>query len=229
MTRVLAALIAVLVVVDVILADQARWTVVVAVAGTIVILLVAHRAGVTRVDIGLSRDRFGAGLRWGGVISALVLVAFTVAAFLPSLTSAFDDDRTPDGAAGVLMKVLVVIPLRTVLLEEIAFRGVLWGYIARHRGHVRATVVSSVLFGLWHVPIAIVSLRTNEGLERFAGDVLASVVVVVTVVIAMTIAGVILSELRRRSGSLIAPALVHWTVNSAGTIVGALHHTLAGN
>lgn len=227
MRRTLIALIAALAVIDVILIDQARWTVVVAAAGTLVILLMARNAGMTRADLGLARERMGAGLRWGGAVSLLVLAAFAAAAFLPFLESAFDDDRTPGGAAAVLVKVMLIIPLRTVVLEEIAFRGVLWGYIDRRRGHVRATLVSSVLFGLWHVPIAIMSLRTNDGLERFSGNVVAGIAAVAAVVIAMTAAGIILSELRRRSGSLLAPALVHWTVNSAATVVGALHPALS--
>ena len=39
--------------------------------------------------------------------------------------------------------------------EELTFRGVLWGLLRRDRGARAATVLSSVLFGLWHVPAAL--------------------------------------------------------------------------
>ncbi len=223
----MTAVIAVLIVVDLVLIDQARWTVAVALTGTVALLLLARRVGLTRADLGLAPERVGAGLRWGGALSAVILSAYAVAAFLPALESAFDDERTPHSLGAVVLKVLVVIPLRTVLLEEVAFRGVIWALVRRRHGHVRATALSSALFGLWHVPIAVVSLRTNDGLASFSDSVLGGVAVVVTIVIAMTVAGVVLAELRRRTDSLVAPALVHWTVNSAGTVIGAAQHALS--
>ena len=42
-----------------------------------------------------------------------------------------------------------------VVAEELTFRGVLWGLLRRDRGARAATVLSSVLFGLWHVPAAL--------------------------------------------------------------------------
>jgi membrane protease YdiL (CAAX protease family) len=35
-------------------------------------------------------------------------------------------------------------------------------------------------------------------------------------------AGLVLAELRRRSGSLLAPGLLHWATNGLGYLVGAL-------
>ena len=43
------------------------------------------------------------------------------------------------------------MPLGTVLLEEVAFRGVLWGLLAHMDGPRVATLVSHSLFGLWHI------------------------------------------------------------------------------
>ena len=47
--------------------------------------------------------------------------------------------------------VLVAIPLGTVLPEELAFRGLLLSLLERRWSVPAATLLSSVLFGLWHV------------------------------------------------------------------------------
>lgn len=218
----LVAVLCVLVVTDLVLFDQSGWTVGVAVLASLVLLWLARSQGLTRADLGLSREHLPDGLRWGAAVSVVLLVGCVVAAQLPFLASAFDDDRTPDGTAAVLLKVLVVIPLRTVLLEELAFRGVIHGWVARARGERAALVWSSLAFGLWHVPPALLVIRTNEALEWAAGSVVLTAVVVLGVVAGTAVAGWVLGWLRRRTGSLAAPALVHWSVNSATTVVGHL-------
>jgi membrane protease YdiL (CAAX protease family) len=121
------------------------------------------------------------------------------------------------------MTALVVIPLATVLPEEIAFRGVLWGLVTRDRGARVATITTSVLFGLWHV---LPSLRLNEvnpAVAAVVGDGWPAVVVAVSGAVLFTgLAGVLFCELRRRSGSLLAPIGLHWAVNGLGVLVSAL-------
>jgi uncharacterized protein len=51
----------------------------------------------------------------------------------------------------MMLTAFVLIPIGTVLLEEVAFRGVLWGLLPTARGTAVATIGSSVLFSLWHV------------------------------------------------------------------------------
>ena len=45
----------------------------------------------------------------------------------------------------------MVVPLGTVVPEELAFRGLLLALLARGRGVRAATLLSSGLFGLWHI------------------------------------------------------------------------------
>jgi len=78
-------------------------------------------------------------------------VVFAVGAALPSTRDAFRDARYHLGWGGAFLTAFLLIPLGTVLFEEVAFRGVLWGLLRRGRGTVTATAVSSALFGLWHV------------------------------------------------------------------------------
>jgi membrane protease YdiL (CAAX protease family) len=49
----------------------------------------------------------------------------------------------------------------------------------------------------------------------------AQLLVVVAVVAFTAVAGLVFCELRRRSGSLLAPAGLHWAVNGLGVVVAA--------
>lgn len=202
--------------VDVLLINQDMWTVAVALPAVALLGLLAHTVGLDATDLGLRRDRLAAGLRWGGVLSVLVVIGYGVIVWAPALSPAFDDERTPENLADVLVKVLVVIPLRTVLLEEFAFRGVIWGALARERGQRIATWGSAVAFGFWHIPPSLVVLGSNEALET--DTPVTTVLVVLGIVVATTAAGVLFAELRRRTQSLAAPAVLHWTINSAGVL-----------
>lgn len=206
--------------VDLLLMDQESWTVAVAVLAAVLLAMLARAAGLDAADLGLSRERLADGLRVGGVLSALVLAGMVVATQIPALASAFHDERTPDELVPMLVKVGLVIPLRTVLLEELAFRGVLWGWLAKTRGEPAAVVGSSLAFGLWHVPPALVVLKTNDALSTTTA--LGSALVIGGIVAGTATAGLLFAELRRRTGSLAAPALLHWTVNSAGTVASYL-------
>ena len=76
---------------------------------------------------------------------------FAAGAALPLTRDAFRDARYHSNTGHALLTAFVLIPLGTVLFEEVAFRGVLWALLRRWRGTRTATAVSSALFGLWHV------------------------------------------------------------------------------
>jgi hypothetical protein len=57
----------------------------------------------------------------------------------------------------------------TILLEKVAFRGVLWGLVNSDHGAARATLVSSVLFGLWHVLSSSGLNQTNPAVADLVG------------------------------------------------------------
>ncbi|CCQ17816.1 putative integral membrane protein [Rhodococcus sp. AW25M09] len=95
--------------------------------------------------------------------------------------------------------VLFRIPVGTVLTEELLFRGVL---------DAAAPALSPIFFGLWHVHPA-----------RAAGDS------VIGTVFATTAAGLVFSWLRARSGSVLAPALLHYFLNASGAVLASLAAT----
>ena len=114
---------------------------------------------------------------------------------------------------------LIRIPLGTALSEELIFRGALLGLYLRRRTFLRAALFSSLAFGLWHVVTAMGSVQSNA-----AGEVLASpaaqVAGVAATVVATGAAGMVFCWLRRRSGSVLAPALTHAALNGLAVVGG---------
>jgi membrane protease YdiL (CAAX protease family) len=116
-----------------------------------------------------------------------------------------------------------MIPVGTVLLEEVAFRSVLWGMLSRHTRMWQTLLASSVLFGLWHILPATAS-ASNQAIGAAVGGLGAfGPILVVTGTIAFTaLGGFVAGELRRRTGSLLAPVGMHWATNALGVIFGVV-------
>lgn len=195
-----------------------------AVAGAL--LLVAKGAGLTPSQVGLDSRRWRTGVGYAGAAAGLTGAAYTaayeLAAAVPGTRSVFIDERYRLAPAHALFTAAVGVPLGTVVLEEVAFRGVLWGLVRRDRGAVTATVVSSALFGLWHIGPALQLGRANRAVGDIIGrDPLAQVLTVGGVALFTALAGAVLCELRRRGGSLLAPMGLHWAANGLGVLVSA--------
>lgn len=196
----------------------AGWYVPLCVSTTAVLLLIARWDGLTREALGLGAGSARRGLRWGFVLAGAVLAVFLVGLAVPFTRDAFLDERAAGLTAEQLVfRVLVRVPLGTVLLEEMAFRGVLWAMVGRRWGPAWATATSSLLFGLWHVPPARGLTRANEAAGAVFGTGPTAVALSVAAAVAGTaLAGVFLCELRRRSGSLLPPVALHCALNGAG-------------
>ena len=63
----------------------------------------------------------------------------------------------------------MVIPLGTVIPEEFAFRGVLWGLLHRRSGPLGRDPVSSAVFGVWHVLPALAGGSANQAMDAVVG------------------------------------------------------------
>ena len=176
--------------------------------------LIARAAGLTADALGLARRRLPSGLRWGTTAAGTIAAGYGAAALLPVVRDTVADSTI--SWSQTLLKALVIIPLVTVIPEEFAFRGVLFGLVRRDAGRYWATAVSSALFGLWHVQSALGGGSANESVTAVIGD--AAVLRVVGTVLLTGLAGVVLCELRFRSGSLAAPILAHWALNGLGEI-----------
>ena len=186
------------------------------------LLLFARWTGLSWAQLGLCSTRLRSGLRWGLGAVGVVAVIYAIGLVLPATRSAFLDSRTHLGLTGGLMLALVVIPISTVLLEEVAFRSVLWGMLSRHAGTVRTLLVSSALFCLWHRLPAFHVQAMNRGVGQAVGSSSgsATLIVVLGTVLLTAIGGLVAGELRRRSGSVLASVGMHWATNGLGVLFG---------
>ena len=186
-----------------------------------VLVVWARLDGLSWSQLGLGRDRLGAGCRWGLAAIGLVTGVYVVGVLLPLTRPAFQDVRYHLPLPDVLRTAFLVIPLGTVFLEELAFRSVLWGMLARHQRRWQVLVTTSVLFGFWHVLPALHVGATNRGVSDAVGGAGSAAVVVGTVALT-TVGGLVFGELRRRSDSVLASAGAHWATNALGVLFGLL-------
>jgi uncharacterized protein len=196
--------------------------------GALLLLALGRAAGLSWSDLGLDPDAAGAGLRYGAVAAVLVAVGYAGCAAVPHAHRFFRDTRYRLGPRAALWVAFVVVPLATVVPEEVAFRGLIWGLLDREGGAALAAVGSSVLFGVWHVLPALHVTRTSTLLASGQRAPARRVLVVVAVVVGTTLAGLVLAELRRRSGSLLAPSLLHLATNAGGVLAAAWVWSLTG-
>ncbi len=153
--------------------------------------------------IGLARATMARGLAYGGAVFALVVAVITLVALISATRGALHDSRVHVPLATMLFRVLVAIPLGTVVLEELAFRGTLLGLLRRRLPVWWAVATIAVLFGLWHV---------KDVFHNASGGI--AVGTVLSTFAFTTVAGVGFGWLRVRSDSLLAPVLAHIATNS---------------
>jgi uncharacterized protein len=191
--------------------------------GALVLLLAGRVAGLSWAQLGLAPDRFAAGLAAGLAGAVLVAAALAGAVALPATRRAFLDSRYDVPLREAARTALVTIPLATVVFEETAFRGVIWGEIERTAGVIAATAGSALLFGVWHVLPALHVSRTSTAIVGAgARSSRRTLVTVLGVVVGTALAGVVLAVLRWWTGSLVTPVLVHWAVNGCAVIASSV-------
>lgn len=136
-------------------------------AATCALLALARRSGLSWSELGFHRGPRG--LRIGGALALAVAGVYAVGIAVPATRRFFRDERALSlSRARALEEALLQVPVGTVLLEEVGFRGVLHALLARSHGPRTATAVSSALFGLWHVLPAIDMMAANPALSGLA-------------------------------------------------------------
>jgi uncharacterized protein len=186
------------------------------------LVVLARQVGLTWSELGLSRRAVLPGLKYALISVLAVALVYAVGAAVPFIRPAFDDVRYQLHLGAALLAAFIVVPLGTVLLEEVAFRGVLLGLVNRHRGAAWASITSSILFGLWHIMPSLHLGRFNSAVGgTLGGDATGRVLTVLAAVGFTALAGLLLCELRRRSGSLLAAAALHWATNGLGLLLAA--------
>jgi membrane protease YdiL (CAAX protease family) len=184
-------------------------------------ILVARRAGTTWTSMGLRPDRARRGAVVGGaIVGAIaigVVIAVAASAFIPELRELFQRDDIVNGSVGwVLFQALVRIPLATALYEEVLFRGIVFGMFARRYSPLVAGVVTSLLFGFWHIlPTLEMSPLADTGTYLGLG------VTIIGSVVGTAIAGLGFLLVRLYANSTLASVLAHIGTNSVA-MLGAL-------
>ena len=192
-------------------------------AATGALLAAARRSGLSWADLGLARDGVRPGLRWGLAAAGPVAAGLGVALAAPPLRPLVADARVAGlDARGVAGQVLVRIPLGTVLWEEVAFRGVLLAALARVLPARQAVLGTAVVFGLWHVRPTASAVTANVLVSRPVPTAL----VVTAGCLTTVAAGLVFSGLRTRSGSLLAPVMLHLATNCLGLIAAVAANRL---
>ncbi|MDQ0381629.1 CPBP family intramembrane glutamic endopeptidase [Amycolatopsis thermophila] len=184
-----------------------------------VLIGLGRLAGLGWAEMGLSARHGGRSARTGGIACLVVVAGFAVALAVPALRTLFHDGRVGRPPVGeVVWLALVRIPLGTVLVEEVAFRGVLPALLGGgDRWRWRPVLGASALFGLWHL-LPSLALRRNAAVDAAAGQIPLPVLSVLAMAGAAA-AGVALCALRYGGRGILAPALVHLALNSGGLVL----------
>lgn len=177
-----------------------------------------------RFALGLSWAQMGmtnwiSGLVWGGACILVVAVGMAAGVAIPRLHPLFADERVQSATgADVAHKSLVELPLGTVLLEEVVFRGVLMGLLTASYGRVWGLVGSSIVFGFWHILPALEMHSAHPMASRLGSGWRAQLTTVIGTILATSAAGLLFGLLLWGSGSILAPMGQHWATNSTGSI-----------
>lgn len=197
-----------------------HWYVRTCLLGAVVLLGIGLLDHQTWESMGLGLGSYLSGLLWGAGCVVAVMLLYVVGAAIPFTRTFFHDERGGEqGGLELMRNALVVVPFGTVLLEEVAFRGVLLAMVTSRYGVVWGVAVSSVAFGLWHILPSLVMHESNAGVAATIGTgTRAQVVSVVLSVVGTAIAGVVFCLLILGSGSLLAPMGLHWATNGLGFV-----------
>lgn len=193
----------------------------VSLVGAASLVLLARRAGVFPGGMGFRSSTLGSGLRVGGLAAGIVIALVAMIGAIPASRELFADARFAGiGGAETAYDSLVRIPLGTALGEEIAFRGALLGMFLLWMSPLRATLLSSLLFGLWHVLPAVEALETTA--VDLGENAVVDVASVIAQVVVTAVAGVLFSWLRFRGRNIVAPVVAHWALNGSALVAGWL-------
>lgn len=130
----------------------------------------------------------------------------------------------------MLVELLLRLPINVALLEEIAFRGLLYGALRRSTSVPVATVVSALGFAGWHITVTATTAAetnlSNAKLPRFLKPLLQPLAVLGGM-LSTGIAGALFALVRERTGSLAGAIVAHWVVDSLMVLALWLRRTPA--
>ncbi|EID08833.1 CPBP family intramembrane glutamic endopeptidase [Mycolicibacterium phlei] len=190
-------------------------------AAAVALVLLMRARGLGWAELGLGREHWKTGAGYALAAVGVVATVIAIGLLLPWTRPMFMNNNYAT-ISGALVASMIIIPLQTVIPEELAFRGVLHGALNRAWGFRGVAAAGSLLFGLWHIASSLGLTSGNVGFTKlFGGGVMGTVAGVVLAVAATAVAGFVFTWLRRRSGSLLAPIALHWSLNGLGALAAA--------
>lgn len=183
------------------------------------LIAIAWAHGLSSYELGIGPRTWVTGLIWSGGIVLVVGAVIGIAGGIPRTRHLFADDRiTEVSGITTARRALLDIPFGTVLVEEFAFRGVLFALCASLWGTTTAIVLTSVLFGLWHISP---SLEMHDAHTATSGSPIPTIL---STILVTGLGGIVFALLRVFTGSLFPPAALHWAMNGSGVVVGWFVH-----
>jgi Type II CAAX prenyl endopeptidase Rce1-like len=98
----------------------------------------------------------------------------------PATNGFLHDSRAAISGGHVFYEFAVTILFGTVIPEELAFRGVLLGSALHLWGRWRAVLITSVLFGLWHITMTLHTQSDNQTVRHASAALVVLGAVAVT-------------------------------------------------
>lgn len=183
------------------------------------LIAIAWTHGLSPSELGLGPLTWITGLVWSAGIVLVVGAGIGIVGGIPRTRHLFADERVTEvSGLTTARRALLDIPFGTVLVEEFAFRGVLFALCADLWGTTTAIVLTSVLFGLWHISP---SLEMHDAHTVTTGSPIPTIL---STVLVTGLGGVGFALLRVVTGSLFPPAALHWAMNGSGVVVGWFVH-----
>lgn len=190
------------------------------IAITALAILLGLAFGLNFEKMGLSLNKILPGIFVAITAVAVIVTGTSIIATIPFLRRFFlGDDLKHASGKLITYEATIRVPFGTALVEEVLFRGVLLGLLLQHNSTLMAMVISSAIFGLWHILPTISMLEENSIIAKANKELKRrKYSSVIGVIIITSTAGLVFAWLKIIANSLIAPWLVHWSINSSGML-----------
>lgn len=176
--------------------------------------------GLNYTEMGISIFSILPGIAVAFAATTAIIIGTLVISVIPPLRHYFLGNNLAHASGKLIaFEAAIRIPFGTALVEEILFRGVLLGLLLAHHTPTMAIIISAAIFGFWHIFPTINSLENNQVMAaKMKGQKKRKTGAVAGAVLLTSIAGLIFGWLRLLAGSIIAPWLVHWSINASGVL-----------
>lgn len=186
----------------------------------LVAILLGYGFGLSLSEMGMGAGYVLKGILIALALSAIITIVTLIIALIPFLRNFFlGEDLAHARGPLIAFEAAIRIPFSTALVEEVLFRGVLLGLLLTHYPTFVAITYAAVIFGLWHIFPTIKSLEHNDAAASLVGAKRSRQAIGVMGAVTVTaIAGLIFGYARVLANSIVAPWLIHWSINASGVL-----------